>query len=151
MLWHERQTVAMELAAALHHSRGVGPSPRAATDAATQTYAAPAPVDEYIAPAPAVHLAPAPAVCSASTSERTCGSRTVFEPRVPTDRPGRGSSSGADHGENRRVSGYPVWPRYPNFHEFGHYSCSPCVFLRILLMWQRLGQISLPHQNLQWM
>ena len=25
MLWHERQTVAMELAAALHHSRDVGP------------------------------------------------------------------------------------------------------------------------------
>ena len=47
-LLHERLTVAMELAAALHHSHSVGPSPRATTDAATQTgdYAAPAPVVE---------------------------------------------------------------------------------------------------------
>ena len=59
-LRHERLTVPMELAATLHHSRGVGPSPRAAIDDAT-----PAPVDEHIAPAPAVHFAPAPAVYAA--------------------------------------------------------------------------------------
>ena len=58
MLRHKQQTVATELSAALHHSRGVGPSPHAATyaDAYTQT----APVAEYIAPAPDVLAAPAP-------------------------------------------------------------------------------------------
>ena len=68
MLRHEGQTVATEVSTAPHHSRDVGPSPRAATftDACTQT----APAAEWIAPPPAayttptasVHAAPAPVI-----------------------------------------------------------------------------------------
>ena len=61
-LRHMRLTVAMELSAALHHSRGVGPLPHATTEASTQTvdHAAPAQVVEYTSPAPAVNAAFAP-------------------------------------------------------------------------------------------
>ena len=62
---NERLTIAIELAAALHQSRGVGCSLRAATDAATQTDAAPVPVDDRNGPALAAHFAPAHAVLAA--------------------------------------------------------------------------------------
>ena len=54
---HEKLSVAMHLAAALHHFYG-----RSGADASTQTetYAAPAPVVEYITPAPADRSTRAP-------------------------------------------------------------------------------------------
>ena len=66
MLRHERQTVAMEVATALHHSRDAGPSPHAATyaEAGTQT----APKAQFIAPAPAAYITH----CT-STSDQVCG------------------------------------------------------------------------------
>ena len=96
-------TVAMELAAALHHSRGVEPSPHAAIDAATQTYAAPAPVDEYIAPPPAVHFAPAhadgavPAPVNEYAAPAPDFALALFQEPACADRPGRAGSSGAAH------------------------------------------------------
>ena len=59
-LRHERKTVTMKHAAALHHSR----APRAAIDAATQAFAAPAALGfaVHFAPVPAVYAALAPVI-----------------------------------------------------------------------------------------
>ena len=73
----------MELDTALHH-------------ASTQTYAAPAPVDEYFAPAPAVYAAPAPVA------------PVLFDFLEPLDRPGRAGFPCKPHRENRRDSDNPV-------------------------------------------
>ena len=90
----EPLSVAMALADALHHSAQpkARTGARAATDAATHTveHAAPTPVDEHIAPAPAVHFAPAPAVHAAAAPVSACVTHapdlnlaSLLEPPVP--------------------------------------------------------------------
>ena len=65
-IWrHELMAVKMATVTACHHSA----QRLAATHAATQTDAAPALVVEYIAPAPAVHAAPAPVYVSTATTQ----------------------------------------------------------------------------------
>ena len=84
-MWrHEQLSVRMALVTAAHHSS------QRTLSAATQTDAAPAPVDEHIAPAPAERVAPAPAVYAVPATVNAYAApapdlnlASILEPLVP--------------------------------------------------------------------